>query len=562
MSADPTPSSQAVPAGGRHWLADAMAGLAVAGVLLPEAVAYAGIAGVPPIHALVAALCGLLMYPLIGGSRVAVVSPTSSAAAVFASTVAIGGMGMGLALVLLTAGLFLLAAALRADFLGAFISRPVLRGFTWGLAVTIVLTQLPHVLGLTSHARQALAVLAELMPQWERTHWPSLVAGSVALALWLGLRHVLRVSWLPPSLLVLVLGTAWARWSGNAWGLALVGPIEWRGLQLQWPALPLDQWLRAAQIAPALLLILFAESWSSVRSLALQSGEPVVIRRELAALGTANLASGLLQGLPVGAGFSAAMANQSSGARSKRAGLAAACALALLLWQGRGLLAWVPLPVLAATVIGILSHNLWPRPVIESLRLGGDAWLAVAAAASVLVFGVLFGMLMAVALSLVLAVRGFSTPRVVEVARLPGTHDFLDRAHHPGLEPPEPGILLMRPDVPLFFANAEAALRRVRLEAARQHARVVVLSLEMSDDFDSTSIEAIGEFDAALRRQGCQLLLARVKDHARQDLARAGLDRLSAGAPVPADRLFWSVDDAYARALALAAAATPEAAAD
>lgn len=554
-----------VKAGGPRG-ADLLAGLSVAGVLLPEAVAYAAIAGVPPVHAFIAALCGLLVYPLIGSSRFAIVAPTSSAAAVFASAVATGGVDLGFALVLLTAALFLLAAALKAEFLGAFISRPVLRGFAWGLAVTIVLKQVPHVMGVHAESSHTLALAWELLQRLPRAHHPSLWLGVAALALWLVLRHVVgrRVK-LPPSLVVLALGTAWAAWAtsgGGTHGVALVGHIDWPGLQLHLPSLDMAEWLHAAQIAPALLLILFAESWGSVRSLALQTGDSVNTRRELAALGAANLASGLLQGLPVGAGFSAATANQSSGAQSRLAGVAAAAALALLLWWGRGALALLPQPVLAAVVIGILSHNLWPKSVIESLRLGGDAWLAVAAAASVLVFGVLFGMLVAVGLSLVLAIRRFSQPLVVEIARLPGTHDFLDRERHAGLEPPAPGVLLMRPEEPLFFANTEAVLRRVREQAASQQARVVVLSLEMTDDLDSTTVEAIGEFTAALTRQGAQLLLARVKDRVRLDLARAGLDQLSpdtADVPPPA-RLFWSVDDAYAEALTLVAAPMPGAA--
>lgn len=543
-----TPAAAAAPgASGPRW-ADLLAGLSVAGVLLPEAVAYAGIAGVPPGHAFIAALCGLLVYPLIGSSRFAIVAPTSSAAAVFASATASGGSDLGFALVLLTAALFLLAAALKADFLGAFISRPVLRGFAWGLAVTIVLKQLPHVMGVHAQARQTLPLAWELVGRLPQAHRPSLALGLGALALWLLLRHGAR-RWvaLPPSLLVLALGTAWAAWSGSTQGVALVGRIDWPGLALRLPALDTEAWLHATQIAPALLLILFAESWGAVRSLALQAGDTVDTRRELAALGAANLASGLLQGLPVGAGFSAAAANQSSGAKSRLAGVAAAAALALLLWWGRDALARLPLPVLAAVVIGILSHNLWPRPVIESLRLGGDTWLALAAAASVLAFGVLFGMLVAVGLSLVLAIRRFSQPLVVEIARLPGTHDFLDRERHAGLDAPAPGVLLMRPEEPLFFANAEGALQRVRRQAAQRQARVVVLSLEMCDDLDSSTVEAIGEFSAALAGQGAQLLLARVKDRPRLDLARAGL--------APPERLFWSVDDAYAQAVALAGAA-------
>src|SRR2546425_5553020 len=131
----------------------------------------------------------------------------------------------------------------------------------------------------------------------------------------------------------------------NTQGVALVGDITWQALEWRLPALSTDHWLRTMEIAPALLLILFAESWGSVRSLALQSGDQLDGNRELLALGAANLASGLLQGLPVGAGFSAASANQAAGGRSKWAGVAAALALALLLWLARPWLALLPMPV-------------------------------------------------------------------------------------------------------------------------------------------------------------------------------------------------------------------------
>lgn len=149
------------------------------------------------------------------------------------------------------------------------------------------------------------------------------------------------------------------------------------------PDITSEQWLHAGEVAPALLLILFAESWGSVRSLALQTGDAVDANRKLLAFGAANLLSAVLQGLPVGAGFSAASANYEAGGHSKWASIAAAGALAALLWQAHGWLALLPVPVLAAVVVGILSHNLWPRAVITGLRLGGDAWLAVTAAIGV-----------------------------------------------------------------------------------------------------------------------------------------------------------------------------------
>lgn len=538
----PAPGTNTAPVGilRRHG-ADLLAGLSVAGVLLPEAVAYAAIAGVQPLHALLAALIGLCVYPLLGSSRFAIVAPTSSAAAVFASAVAIGGPGMGYALVGLTGLMFILAATLRAGFLGAFISRPVLRGFAWALAVTIVIKQLPHMAGAGVHGSLPLPLLWQLL--YEPAHWhqASLALGFGALALWLALRQMaLRWVFVPPSLLVLGLGVALsASLELGSQGVALVGTIDWQGLAWQLPELRTEQWLRAAEIAPALLLILFAESWGSVRSLALQHGDTVRANRELLALGTANLFSGLVQGLPVGAGFSAAMASQSAGGRSQWAGVSAALALALLLWLARPWLALMPVPVLAAVVAGILSHNLWPKAMIATLRLGSDAWLALVAGAGVLWFGVLFGMLLAVALSLLLALRRFAQPLVSELGLLPGTRDYLDCERHPETRV-QTGILVMRPEEPLFFANAEQVFSVVRQRAEQRHASVVVLSLEMSDDFDTTVMEALAEFAAALHQAGRVLLLARVKDKPREALLRQDLADGHNGHLT----LYWSVDDA------------------
>jgi MFS superfamily sulfate permease-like transporter len=524
---------------------DLLAGMSVAGVLLPEAVAYGAIAGVEPLHALLAALVGLCIYPFLGTSRFAVVAPTSSAAAVFASAVAIGGPAMGYALVGLTGLLFLTASALRGGFLGAFISRPVLRGFAWALAVTIVIKQVPHIAGVHLHATQMGPLVWELLDQIARWHRPSLIAGLTALTLWLLMRHVLlRWVFIPISLVVLGLGIGATMWLDlGAQGVALVGQIQWQPLGWHLPELSTDHWLRAAEIAPALLLILFAESWGSVRSLALQNGDDVSANRELLALGAANLVSGLVQGLPVGAGFSAAAASQAAGGRSKLSGVAAAGALALMLWLARPWLALLPVPVLAAVVAAILSHNLWPKAVIATLRLGQDAWLALAAALGVFVFGVLFGMLLAVGLSLLVAVRRFAQPVVSQLGQLPGTRDYLDCVRHPETIV-QAGVLIIRPEEPLFFANAEQVFTVVRLRAEQMRAHTVVLSLEVSDDLDSTALEALAELAAALKQEQTRLLLARVKDKPREALMHAGM----ADGRIGHAALYWSVDDAVAAA--------------
>ncbi|KAB2962720.1 SulP family inorganic anion transporter [Zoogloea sp.] len=520
---------------------DILAGLSVAGVLLPEAVAYAAIAGVPPVHALLAALVGLCVYPLFGSSRFAIVAPTSSAAAIFASAVGAGGPAMGFGLVLLTGALFLLAGLLRGGFLGAFISRPVLRGFAWGLTVTIILKQVPHLAGVHVAGSQAIQIVAGLAGALQQLHGPSVGLGVGALLLWLGLHHGLRrFIFVPQSLIVLGLGVAVASAADlQGLGIAQVGKIELQSLRPQLPELTTEHWLRAAEIAPALLLILFAESWGSVRSLALQIGDRVDANREMLAFGLSNMASGLLQGLPVGAGFSAAAANYAAGSRSKWAGVIAALSLALLLWLARDALALLPLPVLAAVVIGILSHNLWPKAMVEGLRLGGDAWLALMAASGVLLFGVLFGMLLAVGSSLLLALRRFSQPIVVELGKLPGTRDYQDCIRHPEAIR-IPRVLIVRTEEPLFFANAEQVFHVVMEWAARNQAHTVLISLEVCDDLDATATEALAECAARLRQWGVRLALARVKDRVRDTLSRGGLVTPSDGIT----EIFWSVDDA------------------
>lgn len=540
-------ATPAAPQGGGALLA----GLAIAGLLVPEAVAYAAIAGVPPAHALAAALAGLLVYPFIGTSRFATLSATSSAAAIFASVVTANGAASAFALVGITGGLFVIAALARAHFLAAFVSRPVLRGFAWALAATIVIKQLPGLTGVPASSAHTLPLLWEWLGRLPALHGAATALGAGALALWLALHRLqARHAWVQPSVLVLALGIGLsATLPLTAQGVALVGPVTLQGLRLGWPQLDWDSWVRALQVAPALLMILFAESWGSARSLALQAGDPIDARREMLALGAANIGSSMLQGLPVGAGFSASSANYEAGGRSRWTGLVAAAAIALLLGLAQDALALLPLPVLCAVVAGIVSHKLGPRPLWATLRWNGDAWMALAAAAGVLALGVLFGMLLAVGLSLLLALRRFAQPASSELGRLPGTRDFVALRLHPQAGR-TPGVLVLRPDEPLFFANAEAMAHTVAARASAPGLHAVVLSVESSDDMDVTTLEAVQELHAHLARRGVALLLARVKDHPRAALQRAGLAHIAT---------FWSVDDAVCAAQAPAIPEQPAA---
>ncbi len=523
---------------------DLIAGLAVAGVMLPEGVAYAGIAGLAPGRALLAAIAAGLVYALVGRSRFAVIAPTSSSAAILAA--ALAGLpgnaaehaGMATALVAIVGGIFLIFHVFRLGSLAGFISRPVLRGFAFGLAVVIIVRQLPKLTGIAVEAVPIWWQLAELVQHARALNGASAVLGVSALAALLWLRRHPHV---PGSLLVLTIGTVLGIVLGlPARGVAVAGPIH---IALTAMAMPesIALWSRLVQLAAPIALILFAESWGTMRSFALQHGDALEANRELGALGASNLAAALVQGMPVGAGFSAGSANAAAGAQSRLAAAAASVALLMLALFGGQWIAQIPEPVLAAVVIAALNHALSPAPLARYFRLGRDQWIAVAAALGVLTLGVLGGMLAAIALSVAALLYALSHPTISELGRIGDSHDFVDMARHPDALATS-RLAVFRPNAPLMFANAEPALAVIARGALARPAAVVILSLEESNDLDGTAIEALGEFAEELRKGGKRLILARAHDRVRDVLVAAGMTELARDST-------FSVADAAQRAV-------------
>jgi MFS superfamily sulfate permease-like transporter len=521
---------------------DLIAGASVAGLMLPEAVAYAGIAGLPPQRAIFAAIAGCLVYAGVGRSRFAIISPTSSSAAILAAMLAAmpGDVATRMAsatiAVALAGILFLLASAARLGSLTGFISRPVLHGFAFGLAITIILKQLPLIVGVPVHApdlARLVLALVQAIPGWNLV---SLLVGAVSLAALIGFR---RVPALPGALVVLALGIAASMLLHlPERGVATVGTID---MTIAWPSLPpmgLARLSRLVQFTVPLVLILFAESWGTIRALALRHGDTADANRELRALGAANLASAIVQGMPVGAGFSAGAASEAAGATSRVTAVIAAAGLAILILCAGPLIAHLPEPVLAAVVIAALSHALDPSPLVRLWRIGRDQYVAVAAAIGVVAFGVLNGMLLAIALSLVALVRRLASPHVALLGRLGDGHAFVDIARHPEAIAP-PGLMIWRPAQPLFFANADVIFTEIVTRTEATACRAIVLSLEESFDLDSTALDALIECDTTLRAAGIRLQLARLHDRARDLLANGGAADLVA-------RSSYSVDDAVA----------------
>lgn len=524
--------------------ADIVAGLAVSGLMLPEAVAYATIAGVGPGHAILAAIVGTLVYALAGRSRFAIVSATSSSAAILAASLATlpGGAGVRalfLVVAVAFAGLlFLLAWIFRLGGLTGFISHPVLRGFAFGLAITICVKQLPVLTGIPPPGGGLFHTGFEVLRSLPGWHLPSLAVGLMALAALLALR---RWPGMPGALIVLVSGVAASGLLDlGAHGVATVGRIALMPGTSPMPAFSFALVLETAQLAVPLALILLAESWGTMRALALRHGDLLDPGRELRALGLANLAAALVQGMPVGAGLSASAANEAAGAQSRLAGAAAALALGALVLFAMPLVALLPQPVLAAVVIAALTHALDPRPIRRLWALDRDQYIALAAALGVLLLGVLDGMLCAILLSLAALVQRFGNARLARLGRLGASHDFVDADRHPDAQVPA-GIAIWRPAAPLFFANAERMFAEIaRRTLAGPGARAVVISLEESSDIDSTALDALLDFDRAMAAKGFALRYARVHDRVRDLLHTAGADALVA-------RCDYSVADAVTR---------------
>lgn len=527
---------------GTFRTADLVAGLSIAGLLLPEAVAYSGVAALPPQAGVIALFAGLVCYGLIGRSRYAIVSATSSSAAVLAAaTMAMVGhdaavrVALASVLVVGTGAAFLLAGSLRLGAMSNLIARPVLRGYAFGLALVIAVKQWPTLVDIHTQSGNFFLLIAEIVRRVNEWKIPSFACGVVALILLFALERVRQI---PGALVVIIASIVASSWLA-AQGVVLTGTIQ---LALEWPkfALPTsEQWLPLVEFSLALMFILYAESYSSIRTYALKHDDDVQPNRDLFALGVANIVSGLFHGTPVGAGYSATSANESAGAQSRMAGFVAAAVILLLVLLFLPFIERIPEPVLAAIVIHAVSHSLRVRVFNNYFVWQRDRLVALAAVIAVMWFGILDGLLAAIAFSVVMLLRTLASPRLAELGRV-GDHDYVSLARFPQAVQVS-DMLVLRPEEPLFFANAEPLFALARqFVVRREGTRLVVLSLEESPDLDSTAIESLQEFCSWLSQRGISLRVARLKDLARDALARVSLAQLPAATALD----YSSVDDA------------------
>jgi sulfate permease, SulP family len=477
-------------------------------VLVPEALAYASIAGVSPVVGLYAAPGALLLYAAFGSSRHLVTGPMSATAALSAAAVAdvatpnsAGFLAHTTALAITTGFLALVAGLLRLGFLASFISEPVLRGFIIGLALTIVVGQLPELFGVEKGSGNFFEKLWDLLTRLGQTSGTTLAVGLASLALVLGLRRLAPV--VPGSLVAVLAGILAVALLGlDRHGVEIVGQIDSGLPAFGLPGVKAADYLALAPAAAGIMLVGFAEGLGAAKTYAAAHHYEVDANRELLGLGAANLGSGLSSGMVVNGSLSKTAVNGSAGARSQVSGLVVAALYRIATRQLRGI------------------YGIAARP---------DFIAAVAALAGVLVFDTLPGLFIGVVVSLLLLVYRASRPHVAVLGQVPGVPgQYGDVARHPE-NLPEPGIALLRVEGGLFFANADTVRAAVRAHAAAPGTRVVVLDAETAPYIDVSAAHMLVRLTADLRRQGVELVIARdigqVRDILRRTEGEAALPR-------------------------------------
>jgi high affinity sulfate transporter 1 len=515
---------------------DLIAGVAVTALVVPKNLGYAGIANIPLQNGLYAAAAGALLYPLFCTSRQISTGPSSSLAAVAGGAVLVAGVAgaqaaqLVAAITLVTGLLFLGMALLRLGWIARFLSKAVITGFLAGAAIDVVIGELPKLTGTSAEGDNAWRELGSWLGSLGDIHGVTLLVGVGSLALILGLRAVVPKV---PGALVLVVGGLLASsvFDLGAHGVALVGNVP-SGLPT--PALPAVELFtaHAATIgiaATALLLIGFSQTAGDARAFAARHRYRIDVDQEAVAQGMANVGAGVFQGMPVSTSLSASSLNESSGARTPLASLVTGALVVLTLLVLAPLFSDLPKPVLAALIIDAVVFGMIDVPEFRRLRRVArvDYVIAIAAVVGVLSGGVLAGVVIGIALSLVWLIHVATTPKISVLGRERGTQSFRDAEEHPGDETFE-GIVILRLDFGLSFATAEALQERIReLLDAERRPRAVVLDLAGVDFVDSQGSEMLREIRRLADASGATLRLVRVKPQVRTVLSADGaLDRI------------------------------------
>lgn len=526
----------------RSWLrGDVLAGVTVAAYLVPQVMAYATVAGLPPVAGLWAALVPMGVYALLGSSRQLSVGPESTTALMTATALAPLVVGdparyaaMAAMLALLVGAICLVAGLCGLGFLADLLSRPVLVGYMTGVAVIMISGQLDKVSGVEVTGDEFVDQIRSFASGLGSVHVPTVVLSAAVLAL---LLLLYRIAPRFPGPLVAVLAATAVVWlfSLDDKGIRVVGGIP-AGLPV--PTLPpvtMTELLALAIPAAGIAVVAFSDNALTARTFAARKGDTIDASAELRALGICNLTTGVTQGFPVSSSGSRTALGDTVGSRTQLYSLVMLATVLLVMLAGRDLLEHFPMAALGALVVYAALRLI---DVAEFRRLArfrrSELFLAVATTVAVLGFGVLYGVLVAIALSLMDTLRRIARPHDSVLGYVPGVAGMHDVDDYPDARP-VPGLVVYRYDAPLFFANAENFRERAlaAVEAADGPVEWFVLNAEAQVDPDLTAVDALEQLRRDLTARGIVFAMARVKSDLRDDLVAAGfIDR------VGADRIF------------------------
>jgi high affinity sulfate transporter 1 len=521
------------------WLAgDLIAGVTLAAYAIPVSLAYASLAGLPPQAGIYGYLMGGLGYALFGSSRHLAVGPTSAVSLMVGGTVAAmaGGNVERYAQIASLAGftvalLCLIAWLLRLSILVRLISDSILVGFKAGAGLTIIMTQLPSLFGVSSDGQNFFERAALLAGHLGQTNFLVLTLGSIAiLVLLLGERFL---PGRPVALGVVALAIIAASVFGlPALGVPTTGEVPGGLPFLAGPAMRLRDVEGLFPLAAGCLLLAYVEGVSAARTLAAKHGYTVDPRQEFLGIGAANLAAALGHGYPVAGGLSQSAVNDKAGARTPLALIFASLTLALCLLFLTGLLANLPKAVLAAVVLTAVIGLIDVPGLFRMWRISKlDFYAATIALAGVLLLGILQGILLAALASVLMLLARASQPHVAFLGRIPGTNSYSDIARHPENEPLR-DLIIFRPEASLLYVNAdsilESVLERVR-KAEPSDVRLVICDLSASPYIDLAGSRMLQQLHGQLASRDIALRIVGARGRVRDLLRAEGIDEKVGG---------------------------------
>lgn len=519
----------------REWLIhDFIAGLVLTAILVPVGMAYASVSGLPAIYGLYASIIPLIAYGFFGPSRILVLGPDSALAGLIAAAIlplasdntdkAIALAGM---LAMLAGAFCILAGLMKFGFITDLLSKPVRIGYLNGIALTVLIGQLPKVLGFSVSGNNFLQETNGLIQgiAGGLINWTSCVIGFACLVVILGCRN-----WLSkiPGVLIAVAGATIISSLMNlsvTSNIAVVGPLPQGLPQFQIPAVTFAELKSLFAAAFAIALVSFADMSTLSRTFALRAGQEVDSNQEIIALGAANIAAGLFQGFPVTSSASRTPVAESAGAKTQVTGLVGAVCIALLLIFSPNLLRNLPQAVLGAVVICACISIVEVRVLGRLWKLRREEFVfSIACFLGVVSMGIIKGIFITIGLALFSFIWRAWHPYDAVLGHVEGLKSYHDISRHPEARL-IPGLVLFRWDAPLFFANAEAFRENVlhAIAEAPTPTKWVVVTAEPITDVDTTAADMLAELDNALHESGMDLFFAEMKGPVKDMLKRYGL---------------------------------------